>query len=168
MRHSSGASDLWMKYQPVTSVRQWFGVSRDDRHSGSLVQPSVRRRDACLSSKTVDCHGTLTRRHREINQQRRAALSTKHLVKPHDAALAGDELVTGLLPQSFENWIQGRILKFLRDNCAFQIEKTTCETEPFKVAVVITGNHQAALRACVARCFLEIFQVDVLREVFFG
>ena len=157
MRHSTRVFNLWMKYQPVTSVRQRFGVGGDDGNTGSLVEPRMRRRNACLQSKAIDCHGTLTRRHCEIDQQRRAALSAKHLVKSHDAALAGDELVTGLLPQSFENGIQGRILKFLRDNCAFQIEKTTGETEPFKIAVVITGDHQAALRACVARCFLEIF-----------
>ena len=106
MRHSTRVFHLRMKYQPVTSVRQRFGVGGDDGNTGSLVEPRMRRRNACLQSKAIDCHGTLTRRHCEIDQQRRAALSAKHLVKPHNAALARDELVTGLLPQTFKNGIQ--------------------------------------------------------------
>ncbi len=54
--------------------------------------------------------------------------------------------MSGLLAQFFENWIEQRILEFLRDNCAFQIEKTTGQTEPFKVAVVIARDDYAALR----------------------
>src|SRR5262245_15297209 len=146
-----------MKYKSVTSGRQRFSVCGDDGNAGSFVQPRVRRRDACLKSKTIDCHRSSTWRDREINQHRRATFSTKYLVKPSDAALAGNELVTGLLPQSFENRIQGRILKFLRDNCSFQIQKTAGQAEPFKIAVVITGNHQAVLRPRVTRRFLEIF-----------
>src|SRR5262249_43952113 len=154
--HSSGGFDLLMKYQPVTSVRQRLSVRGNDGNARSLVQPCMRRRNACLQSKTIDCHSPLARRNGEVNQHRGATLSTKDLVKPGDPALTWDKLVTGLLPQPFEDWIQRQILEFLRDNCAFQIEKTTSQTKPFKIAVMITGNHQAALRSCVARCFLKI------------
>src|SRR5438270_751498 len=80
--------------------------------------------------------------------------------------IAWDEFVTGLFPQFFENRIERRILKFLRDDCAFQIEKTTGETEPFEVAVVVTGDHQTTLRACVTRGLAEILQLNELGKVF--
>src|SRR5690348_16179644 len=106
------------------------------------MQPRMRRSTTCHKSETIDRHTTLTRRHSQIDQQRRAALSPKNFVKPHDPTIAWDEFVTGLFPQFYENRIERRILKFLRDDRAFQIEKTTGETEPFEVAVVVTGDHQ--------------------------
>src|SRR5436305_14094051 len=136
MRHSSGVSDLWMKYQPVASVLQRFGVRGNYRHAGLLVQPRMRGSNACLQSETIDCYGTLSGRHGEIDQQRCAPLSTKDFIKPHDTALAWHQLVTGLLTQLLENWVEQRILELLGDDCAFQIKKTTRQTQPFKIAVV--------------------------------
>src|SRR5690348_3463225 len=105
MSHLNGVCDLRMKYETITSIRQRFAVRRNNGRAGPLVQPRVRGSDACLQSEAVDRHRTLIWRHGEIDQQRRAAFSTKHLVKSHDPAVARDELVTGLFSKSFEDGI---------------------------------------------------------------
>ena len=74
--------------------------------------------------------------------------------------------MTRLLAQLFENRIEQRVFEFLRDDRAFQIQETTGETKPFKVAVVIAGDDHTALWSGAARSFLKILPLDVPREIF--
>src|SRR5262245_58724801 len=48
MSQLSGVFDRGMEDEPVTSVRQWLAVRRNDRDPGSLVQPGMRGSDTCL------------------------------------------------------------------------------------------------------------------------
>src|SRR5438128_854733 len=54
--------------------------------------------------------------------------------------------MTGPLAPAAKNWIKQGILEFLRQDCAGAPKKSTTEAEPFKIAVVITGDDQALIR----------------------
>src|SRR4029077_4731021 len=110
-------------------------------------------------------HRSLAGRHGEIDQKCGSPFSPQDFIESNNPALTWNQFVTGLLTQFFENWIERRILKLLRDDCALQIEKTTGLSEPFEIAVVIAGDHYTAFPPGVSRGFLQILPLDVAREI---
>ena len=76
--------------------------------------------------------------------------------------------MTGLFTELFENWIEQRVFEWLHDDRPRQPEMTAGEAEPLEVAVVITGDQDAALRPAGVQCLFKIFQLDVARKIFAG
>src|SRR4029077_9933024 len=72
--------------------------------------------------------------------------------------------MTRLLAQMFENRIQQRVFELLRNDRALKIQITAGLTEPLKIAVMIAGDEDAALRAITLR-FFKIFQLDIFGEI---
>ena len=72
--------------------------------------------------------------------------------------------MAGLFPPTSENWIEQRVLKFLREYRARPTPKSGAQTEPFEIAIVIADNNPALIR----RKGEILLQVDVTEEVFAG
>ena len=72
--------------------------------------------------------------------------------------------MAGLFAPAAENWIEQRILEFLRHNRSGASKKPAAQTEPFEIAIVIADNNPALIRR-KGGIFL---QVDVTEEVFAG
>src|SRR4029077_19361867 len=105
-----------MKHDSITSIRQRLAMGGNNRRSGLLMQPGMRRRHARFQAKTLDHHRALTRRDGEIDQHRRRAFLSKHFIKPDDTTFARNELMAAALANLFEHWIEKRILEFLGDD----------------------------------------------------
>src|SRR5205809_316878 len=70
-----------------------------------------------------------------------------------------------LLAQFFEDWRQQRVFEVLGNDRAVKTEKTAAETQPLKIAVVITGDDE---RALATLHLLEIFDFNIIAKIFGG
>src|SRR5207247_9630997 len=72
--------------------------------------------------------------------------------------------MAGLFAPVAGNWIEQRILEFLRYNRFGASKKTAAQTEPFEIAIMITDNNPAL----IWRKGGIFLQFDVTEEVFAG
>ena len=61
---------------------------------------------------------------RKVDKQCGAPFSAQYFIKTNDSALPRNQFVARLLPQFFENRIEQCVFELLRNDRAFQVEKT--------------------------------------------
>ena len=88
------------------------------------------------------------------------------LEKAKHPAVARDHPLSAVFPEAHENFVEERVLEFLRHQCALDAEEIRSDRDPFEVAVMETGENDPLPRFHRLLNDLEIHDVDVARIIF--
>src|SRR4030088_2662402 len=107
-----------MKNNTVTTAGKRLAVNVDDRRLRAPMRPGVGEGDARFQSETIDHHRGQLRGNGQVGQDRHASSALKRLVKPEHPALARYDPLSAAFAETHKNFVEQRILEFLRDKVA--------------------------------------------------